>query len=113
MIWLRLLIEYGAYPIWIYDEDGGVIDTDVPEEWQDDKILCDMLDSIQEQYESLFINTEKEFSFVGFKSRAKADDFMSLLKKAIDYIILKNNGKYELKNSIDKDFFSRLYTGEE
>lgn len=32
MISLRLLMEYGAYPLWIYDDEGCVIDTALPKE---------------------------------------------------------------------------------
>lgn len=114
MISLRLLIEYGAYPLWIYDEeDGGVIDTVLPEEWEDDTELSDMLDTIQDQYEALFINNEKEFSFVGFKSREDYIAFVALVEKAIQRIYEKNNGKYLIRNSIDSAFFECLYTGEQ
>ncbi len=114
MISLRLLIEYGAYPLWIYDEkDGGVIDTVLPDEWADDVELSDMLDSIQEQYEALFINNEKEFSFVGFKNRESEAAFVKLVSEAVKRVIEKNNGKYVLRNDIDAKFFEGLYTGEE
>ncbi len=114
MVSLRLFIEYGAYPVWMYDEDdGGVIDTAVPDEWQDDSELCSMLDSIQDTYDSLFVNNEKEFSFIGFTDIGEAEVFISRVKEAVDYIFRKNNGKYLLENRIDDEFFNGLYVSQE
>ena len=43
---IRLLLEYKTYPIWIYDEEGLVIDTDLPAEWNDDSSLDDLWNEV-------------------------------------------------------------------
>lgn len=112
MAYLRLLIEYGAYPLWIYAEDGGVIDTALLKEWEDDTELENMLDRIQSEYDALFINNEREFSYKGFKSRDAQNDFVDLVKRAVQRVTERNNGKYILYNDIDEAFLASLYTGD-
>ena len=41
---IRLLLEYGTYPVFLYDEKDCVIDMDNPPEWRDDQELTDALD---------------------------------------------------------------------
>ena len=36
---LRILLEYYSYPVWLYGEDGDVIDTLLPEELRADHII--------------------------------------------------------------------------
>ena len=72
---LRLLLEYKAFPIWIYDEEGLVIDTILPSEWKEYYELSNALDKIQAIYDSLFLDTKEEFKFVGFKSSAEKESF--------------------------------------
>ncbi len=97
---LRLLLEYKAYPIWIYDEEGLVIDTVVPPEWEDDTELMNALDKIQTIYDSLFLDTRTEFKYIGFNSCVERDAFISLLSNTIPLIYQKNNGKYFIQNDI-------------
>ena len=33
---IRIILEYGCYPVWLYDDDGGVIATRLPDELCDD-----------------------------------------------------------------------------
>ena len=33
---IRLLFDYGCYPVWLYDENNDVIDTLLPEELRSD-----------------------------------------------------------------------------
>ena len=67
----RIILEYGCYPVWLYDDDGGVIDTRLPDELCDDIELDAKFRSLQARYKALFINNEQEFSFVGFQSESE------------------------------------------
>ncbi len=107
MLYIRLLIEYGAYPVWLYDSDG-VIDTDLPDDWKDDIYLCSSLDKIQDIYDSLFINNEKEFCFIGFTNEQKKDEYVNMINDLLDYIYKKNNNQYHIVNDIDNKFFEAL-----
>lgn len=98
---IRLLLEYGAYPVWIYDEDNCVIDTALPEEWENDVELDNALTEIQSIYDSLFINNEKEFLFAGFKSEKERENFDRKVEIAVAMLYEKNNGLYQITNDIE------------
>ena len=97
---IRLLLEYGAYPVWTYDEDNCVIDTVLPEEWENDVELDNALTEIQNIYNSLFINNEKEFSFVGFKCEKERKKFNRKVEITVAMLYEKNNCLYPITNNI-------------
>ena len=72
---IRLLLDYGCYPVWLYDENNDVIDTLLPEELRSDVELDRKFDDLQARYEALFINDAHEFSVVGFKTDADREVF--------------------------------------
>ncbi len=55
---IRLMLDYGCYPVWLYDENDNLIDTLLPEELRNDHALDTMFDDLQARYENLFINNE-------------------------------------------------------
>ena len=34
---IRLMLEYNTYCVWLYNENGEIIDNDNPPEWKDDQ----------------------------------------------------------------------------
>ena len=59
------MLEYNTYCIWLYDEDGEIIDNDNPSEWEDDKELTDAFMAVSNLYDTFYIDNEKEFKYVG------------------------------------------------
>lgn len=59
------MLDYKCHPVWIYDEEGDIIDNALPKELEDDKYICALCEDIKTQYESLFIDTPKEFDYIG------------------------------------------------
>lgn len=55
---IRLLLEYNTYPIWLYDEDGEIIDNDNPPEWDNDQQLTDAFMAVSDFYDTFFIDTK-------------------------------------------------------
>ena len=43
---IRVMLEYRCYPVWLYDEDGDVIDTLLPEELRNDRNLDKKFDEL-------------------------------------------------------------------
>lgn len=62
---IRIFLEYGCSPVWLYDEDGDLIDNDLPNELASDRYINMLCDDITEQFDGLFINTTKEFDYIG------------------------------------------------
>ena len=100
---IRIILEYGCYPVWLYDDDGGVIATRLPDELCDDIELDAKFRSLQARYKALFINNEQEFSFVGFQSESEYEKFCSDWNNTVSEFIAKLNGKYILRLDIRFD----------
>lgn len=105
---IRLMLEYNTYPIWLYDQDGEIIDNDNPPEWDDDSYLTDAFMAICDLYDTFFINTEKEFAFVGCPDAETGEQLRALASKAIRYLEKKNAGKYVIQNELDSDLDALL-----
>lgn len=97
---IRLLLEYNTYPIWLYDEDGEIIDNDNPPEWDDDQQLTDAFMALSDYYDTFFIDNKHEFRFVGSADIADEAKLKSLVDRALEILYAKNNGKYPIQNDI-------------
>lgn len=99
---IRLLLEYGTYPVWLYAEDGGVIDTRLPDELCNDTELDARFHDLQRRYRALFINNEKEFSYAGFQSSDEEKAFYADMLDAIRELKEKLGGRYEIVDDISR-----------
>ena len=98
--YIRLLLDYGAYPVFLYDDEGCVIDTDLPPEWRDDGELVAAFDAVDELYVSFFIDDEHEFSYVGPRDEETKQRFIALVERAVSLLETKNAGKYTIIDDI-------------
>ena len=99
---LRLMPEYGCYPVWLYDEHNWIVDTRLPDELSGDAELDAGFNEIADRYEALFINNEREFSYVGFSSEAEKERFLRDWKALVEEITRKTGGRYEIVDDIGK-----------
>ena len=101
---IRVMLEYGSYPVWLYDKDDILVDTLLPEEIRSNIELDSKFDDLQARYEVLFINDSREFSFIGFQSEDEKSKFLCDWKSAIEDLRIATNGRYEIHDEIDKLF---------
>ena len=100
---IRLLLEYGTYPIWLYNENDEIIDNVPPPEWENDKELDELTTNLIDNYEKGFINTPKIFEYIGFKSEKEKSTIRALADKIAKLVEQKNNGKYIIVNDFQQD----------
>ena len=98
--YIRLLLEYHTYPVWLYDEDGCVIDTLLPEEFRNNVELEAMFDDIQDRYDALFIDNAHEFSYIGFVTPIEKERFYHDLIMAVEKLKKTVDGKYEIVDDL-------------
>lgn len=98
---IRTMLDYKCYPVWLYDENGDVIDTLLPEELRNDKELDAKFDNLQGRYDSLFVDNEHEFLYVGFKTEAEKEKFLSDWNLAVTELRQKVKGKYPITDEIE------------
>ena len=95
IIKIAVMLDYGCYPVWLYDENGFVEDTLLPEELRGDMELDAKFDDLQSRYDALFVDNEHEFSYVGFKSELEKNLFIHDWKNAVEELRSKLDDKYE------------------
>lgn len=78
---IKLYLDYKCFPLWIYDENDVLVDNDLVEELATNVEIESELVKIQEEYDNLFMDSEKEFSFLGFKDKYQKEAFVSRVKE--------------------------------
>ena len=101
---IRLMLEYNTYCIWLYDENEEVIDNDNPPEWDDDEKLTNAFMAVSDLYDTFYIDNDKEFRYVGCPDEKTREKLKALIAEAVDILMEKNNGKYQIQNDIKYDF---------
>lgn len=105
---LKLMFDYGAWCLWLYDEyysftdnveicDNGTFCGDIPEELLKERTeLMKMVKKLETDYMALFIDNETEFSYKGFDNRQHAEEFVKLLNDVWTCLNRVLGGKYKL-----------------
>ena len=96
---VKIQLEYQCYPVWIYDEEGFVEDTALPPELADDCELDSMFRSIQERFDTTYVDTQTEFRNKGFASAEDEAGFKADLKAAITEFVAKCPKDYSIEVS--------------
>ncbi|MDR1077255.1 MAG: hypothetical protein LBL55_01040 [Propionibacteriaceae bacterium] len=97
------MFDYGADVLWLYDEDGGLIDNCAPPELSDHPDIISDLHRIGETYMSLFLNTPHVFEWVGFKNDADRAEFVTLVRDTIVRIRTAVGDRYLIQDDSDLD----------
>ena len=58
---------------------------------------------LSDEYDSLFINSEKEFSYIGFRDNEHKCSFYALADLFATKVFEKNSGKYKIINDLNLD----------
>lgn len=81
---LKLKLEYGCYPIWIY-ENGKMIDNDLPKCIDEYDVVDDLLCKLQNIYDNAFINDGMQFNFIGLSEEQKLK-IMVIVNRIVDIL---------------------------
>ena len=100
MITLKVSLEYGTFPVWMYDESDWLIDNGLPDDLYQDKQLLDIFVKIQNDFESIYVDNEREFYGKGFDTVEEEQAFRDLIKKAVKMLEERSEGKYKVVNAV-------------
>ena len=89
-------MEYRCFPVWIIDDDGGLIGDKMPEDFENDAEMVSLFNTIQKTYEGLFVNNSKEFSFRGFATEEQKAEFLQMFWRACEMLKQKSEGLYNV-----------------
>ncbi len=98
---LRFLLEYHCCPVWVLDEQGGLIGNGLPADMVSDKNLVNLINQIQEEYDNLFENTSTYFGYHGFENEFEKQLFFTKVNSAIDLLKQKVGNTYQIQVDVD------------
>ncbi len=93
---IEISLEYGCFPVWLYDDAGSLADTTLPSEASDDIELLGLFNDIQARFEATFINNSQEFTDKGFASKEEERSFYKDLDVAVEKLNSHCSGLYEI-----------------
>ncbi|WP_066728970.1 hypothetical protein [Sneathia sanguinegens] len=96
---IRIDLEYGLYPMWLLNENGYIIDNILAEQLGLDDEITEKVQKLQDLYDSLFINTKIEFSYIGDKEPKKIEEIKKLYLEISNKIKSKLKYRYNVKIS--------------
>lgn len=100
---IRLMLEWGCDPVWLYEEDGITSSPDLPDELEGNKDLVSLMNKISDEYDSQFVNTEREFTDVGFETEAERKEFKQNLIKFSAMVKEAVGDKYKFVDDFNYD----------
>lgn len=88
-----LNLEWGSYPIQELDSNGYIIDDINAEKLGFNDDFCEKILIMQELYNNLFTNNEKEFLYIGMKKQDDVNRIKELYEEVAEefYFMLKDN----------------------
>ena len=95
------MLSYKCCLIWLYNDNGDLIDNKLPEELNDDMEIKILLADIQKKYDSLFINNKITFEYKGFENELERQSFLKKIEQAVINIKNKIGNIYIIENKID------------
>lgn len=99
---IKISLEYGCFPVWIYDEENRLIDNDLPIELIGDADIDPSFVHIQKCYDSLFVNDNSEFKYLGFETAVQRELFLEELSFTINKLRKKLSSEYVVEANISK-----------
>ena len=103
---IRIIFDYKCFPVWIYNDKGQLITNDLPEYLIGDEIIDPIFVTLQEQYNNLYIDDDKEFKFKGFVSDDDEKKFLENVSKAVDLLKQRVNKSTVVK--FDKNYLVKM-----
>lgn len=76
-------LEYGCYPVWLYDDDGFVEDNALPPELANAQELNEKFKSLQARFDATYVDTPTDFLNKGFTSPEEKEAFGDDLRTAV------------------------------
>lgn len=98
---IRIELEYECFPIWIYGENGELIENDLPQYLIGDNDIEPLFSHIQEVYNSLYLDDGKDFRYIGFIENEKWENYFREITTAINLLKNKLSNEYIMEENID------------
>lgn len=90
-------LEWGSYPFCELDSKGFIVDDISAEELGMDSEFCNKIKKLQNMYDDLFVNNEKEFSYIGNEKPEEVKKIKDIYSDVVDELLDKLKDKFNFK----------------
>lgn len=90
-------LEWGSYPFKELDSKGFIVDDISAEELGMDREFCNKIQKLQNMYDDLFVNNEKEFSYIGNEKSEEVKKIKDIYSDVVDELLDKLKDKFNFK----------------
>ncbi len=94
---IKIELEYKCYPMWVYDENGDLLDNAIVQELADEIDIVNNLDKVQELFNQLYEDTEIIFQFKGLSDDREREQFNLLMSETVAMIKSKIGSVYKVE----------------
>jgi hypothetical protein len=98
---IKIYLEYQCYPMWVYNDNGELIDNNVLKELIEYTEISVILNEIQETYDNLFEDNEVDFEYKGFDSEADKLNFSDKIDRVVELIKSRIGKEYVVENKVN------------
>lgn len=99
---LRIFYEYQCLPVWEDSESGGFVRNEIPRELPEETELTRIITDLAQEYDGLFIDSERVFEFKGFSNELERAAFLEKTDKAIEMIRAAAKDRYIVLDEVDR-----------
>ena len=94
-------LEYKCFPIWVYEDNGTLIDNDLPKVLLGDKRLDSLCVTVQEEFDNHYTNDGVEFKYNKFDNISEKKQFAERIKVIEKLIRKKCENNYKIINDVN------------
>lgn len=98
---IKTYLDYHCFPVWVYNDNGELINNDLPKELSEDKEVDDAFVEIQNIYDGLFLDNSTEFKYIGFSSESDRKRYLKMIDDAVNLITSKLSDSYVIEKKVD------------
>lgn len=91
-------LEWGSYPLQELDSKGFIVDDISAKELGMDSEFCNKIQKLQNMYDDLFVNNEKEFYYIGNEKEEEVKKIKEIYSDVVDELLdkLKNKNNFKI-----------------
>lgn len=97
---IKLMLEYGCYPMWVYSEEGELLCNDLIGALKRAADIEVLLDEIQVAYDALFINDAVQFAYKGFETSEAKAAFLRKVSRVVQLLEETIGDAYAIENKM-------------
>jgi|SRR5690625_581804 len=97
---IKIFFEYQCFPMWVYNENGELVDNDLVAELKNDIEIDNMFVEIQNIYDGLYEDDAINFEFKGFTNELEKRVFIQTVENLVSLVREKVGHKYLIENKL-------------